>query len=265
MARESYCSCMQRRVLATAGPRLAPVLALAAVATLGLGCAHAPTRPTDVPGFTLEQITPRVWRHTSWKRLPSGPFPSNGLLVCDASSGRGVLVDTAWTPEDTLTLLARARAMGCPVKALLVTHFHDDRLGGLAEVVAAGAESWARPETPGLAGFSPGWDPKQHPEDGVVQGLEVFYPGPAHAPDNVVVWVPGDEVLFGGCMVRAAADTSPGNLSHADLRAWPPSAQRLMDRFPEPRVVVPGHGAPGGPELLHHTLRLVQEAAPRAP
>ena len=32
--------------------------------------------------------------------------------------------------------------------------------------------------------------------------MEVFYPGPGHAPDNVVVWVGRERLLFGGCLLK---------------------------------------------------------------
>jgi metallo-beta-lactamase class B len=90
-----------------------------------------------------------------------------------------------------------------------------------------------------------------------VGSAEVFYPGPAHTRDNVVVWLAESRVLFGGCAVRAASDTSVGNVADADVKEWPASIRRVRDRYPTADVVVPGHGDPGGRELLEHTLALL--------
>ncbi len=62
-------------------------------------------------------------------------------------------------------------------------------------------------------------------------------------------------------MVRSMADTSPGNLADADLVAWPQAIRRVIERFPDATTVVPGHGAPGGFELLTHTRDLVDGAS----
>ena len=72
-------------------------------------------------------------------------------------------------------------------------------------------------------------------------------------------------VLFGGCMIRSAADTSLGNVADADRPAWPASMRRLIDRYgARVRIVVPGHGEAAGPELLGHTLALAEAATERA-
>lgn len=84
--------------------------------------------------------------------------------------------------------------------------------------------------------------------------LEIFYPGAAHAPDNVVVWIPAARVLFGGCAVRPGDSSSPGNTDDADIENWPTAIEKVLARYSMAEVVVPGHGAPGGPELLMHTI-----------
>jgi glyoxylase-like metal-dependent hydrolase (beta-lactamase superfamily II) len=91
--------------------------------------------------------------------------------------------------------------------------------------------------------------------------LEVFYPGPAHSRDNVVVWLPGQRVLFGTCAVRAAGTTALGNVADADVAEWPASIRRVLERYPQAEVVVPGHGEVGGVELLRHTITLAEQAA----
>jgi glyoxylase-like metal-dependent hydrolase (beta-lactamase superfamily II) len=93
-----------------------------------------------------------------------------------------------------------------------------------------------------------------------VGSVEVFYPGPGHSRDNVMVWVSAARVLFGGCAVKSAASMSLGNLADADTRAWPDAVHRVMDRYREAAVVVPGHGAEGTQELFTHTLELLQVA-----
>ncbi len=63
------------------------------------------------------------------------------------------------------------------------------------------------------------------------------------------------------CLVRSADAASLGNTAEADLERWPATIVTLQRDYAAARVVVPGHGRPGGPELLARTLELL--AAPR--
>lgn len=214
------------------------------------------------PAIELVPLAPGVWMHTSWGMAYGTKFPSNGLVVRDGDGA--VLVDTAWGDPATEALLARVeRELHLPVKRAIATHFHDDRLGGIATLRAHGIPVLASGRTRELA--------KEHglplpdaieglakPGDAVrLDGLEVFYPGAAHTADNVVVWIPAAGVLFGGCPVRALAATDAGNTADADLAAWPRSIAAVRDRYPTAKIVVPGHGAPGGRDLLDHTIDIL--------
>lgn len=198
-----------------------------------------------------------VWLHTTTK----DGIPSNGLLV---ETPRGtLLVDTAWDDEQTALLLDWAAARLRPVHRAVITHHHEDRMGGLATLRARGIPAGASDLTVAAArakGLAPP-DVLFAASDGVfreaAEGFEVFHPGPGHTTDNVVVWVPAARVLFGGCFVRAGETRGLGNVADADRAAWPASAARLGERYgAAARIVVPGHGAPGDASLFEHTRAL---------
>ena len=205
-----------------------------------------------------------MWTHTATREIGDGcVFPSNGLVVRD---GDGLLlVDAAWGGENTAALLAATEdQIGLPVRRAASTHSHDGRTGGVTTLAAAGVVTFAMPLTRQLARAEGGEVPARAldglgaPGDAVRFGpVEVFYPGPGHAPDNVVVYVPGAHVLFGGCAVHEAARQSAGNVADAELGAWPAPVRRVRAPYPEAEVVVPGHGVPGGPGLLDHTVAVV--------
>lgn len=212
----------------------------------------------------LSSVADGVLVHTSFHELPDvGVFPSNGLLLC--GNGEGVLVDTAWGDAPTEHLLEEAARRKCPVKHAIFTHFHDDRTGGLTTLFARGVRVHATEATTRLLarpGFAP--EPLVSPASLTLAGIEieVFFPGPAHAPDNVVVYLPASRVLFGGCMVKAASAKSLGNVKDASLAEWPSSIARVSERYADKTsVVVPGHGATGGVSLLGHTAALLGSAA----
>lgn len=231
-----------------------------------LGCArrHAATSVVDATAATtvsLRPLTDGVWLHTSMRTLPEyGRIPSHGLVV--QTGDELLLVDTAWGVEPTRELVAMIRRQfGRLPSAAIVTHAHDDRVGGLPVLRAEGVPVYATRETATRAAAQGAVI--DHVLDAPVDrralagaDVEVFAPGPAHTPDNVVVWLPARGVLFGGCMIRPAGSTALGNLADADLATWPASALRVAERYAAARVVVPSHGDPGDASLLAHTVDL---------
>lgn len=239
---------------------------------LATGAARAAQDPALEPGTTVvssdlqvRELRPGVWMHTSWQKLSDGTrFPSNGLLVREGD--HLLLVDTAWGEPLTEELLGWIdRALKLAVKAVVVTHFHEDRLGGAAALQRRGIAFYGHPLTAELAATLKLPPPRTlaglAKAGGVdsVGSAEVFYPGPAHTRDNVVVWLSKSRILAGGCAVRAAGTTALGNVADADVREWPNSIRRVLERYGGADVVVPGHGKPGGRELLEHTIALAKE------
>ncbi len=251
------------------------------------GCATAPTRSgapapaSDVaaeyptadeipPGeVRLRQISDGVWAHVATHEVGGVLYPSNGLVVRD---GDGLLlVETAWGGENTTALLTAIEAeIGLPVRRSVSTHFHDDRVEGVDVLRAAGVETYATPLTRRLAEAEGNEVPDlvldglAEPGSAVQFGpVEVFYPGAGHASDNLVVYVPEAHVLLGGCAVFEASRQVPGYVGDADLAAWPESIRRVRARYPEAKIVLPGHGVPGGLELLDHTIAVLESHGER--
>jgi metallo-beta-lactamase class B VIM len=229
----------------------------------------SPASPREwsvTPDLQVRELRPGVWIHTSWQKLADGTrFPSNGLIVREGD--HLLLIDTAWGEEHTERLLTWIDAtLRLPVDRAVVTHWHEDRLGGAAALMRRGIPFFGHPRTREVAAekglpLPAALDGLASPGSAVrVGSAEVFYPGPAHTPDNLMVWLPEAGVLFGGCAVRAAA-SGIGNLSDADVKAWPDSMRRAIERYGSAPIVVPGHGDPGRAELLRHTLELATAPA----
>ena len=89
--------------------------------------------------------------------------------------------------------------------------------------------------------------------------FEVFYPGAGHSPDNVVVWFPEKQLLYGGCFVKSTENNDLGNLEDADVTAWENSVIRVMRRYKKPKYIIPGHFAWNDPHALRHTLNLIKK------
>lgn len=80
-----------------------------------------------------------------------------------------------------------------------------------------------------------------------------YYPGAAHSLDNIAVWIPSELILFTGCMVKSLESGNLGNVADGDLKAYPDTIDKLLLKFPTVKIVIPGHGAVGGTELIKHT------------
>ncbi|MGD9211068.1 MAG: hypothetical protein PVI90_09830 [Desulfobacteraceae bacterium] len=89
--------------------------------------------------------------------------------------------------------------------------------------------------------------------------IEVFYPGESHAPDNVVVYLKNKKILFGGCMIKGLMYKKPGFIEHANMVQWPISLQRVKQRYPDCKIVIPGHGDFGGTKLINHMLNVLKQ------
>jgi metallo-beta-lactamase class B len=239
--------------------RLIAVVLIACMA--GGPVAAASERVELEDGLFLEPIVPGVWRHVSTKEMEGwGRIAANGLLV--VSSGEAALIDTPWTDDQVRAL---ARWLEAEQHAMLTiavpTHWHDDCLGGLAAAHELGAASYASKKTIELARKGGAVVPENGFEGRldlsvgttIVSLQEV---GPGHTIDNIVAWLPEDEVLFGGCLVKGAK-SGLGYIEEADMKRWPETVRAVAKTFDRAKIVVPGHGAPGGLELLEHTAVLV--------
>jgi glyoxylase-like metal-dependent hydrolase (beta-lactamase superfamily II) len=89
--------------------------------------------------------------------------------------------------------------------------------------------------------------------------VEVYYPGPSHTIDNTVVYFHNRRILFGGCMVKALDSKDAGYTADADMQKWPRSVEKVLARYKDAKIVVPGHGNYGDTGLLKHTIELLDK------
>ena len=218
----------------------------------------------DYPA-TLSKIAEGVWVHTTHYNLPGqSPIPVNGLVVADGDEI--ILVDGAWGELATLSLLETIKAeTGKMPSKMIVTHHHADRTAGVDAAEWRGLQVFTHPDTPNLAakaGF-PAPDtsvaalkaPRSRTKVG---NLEIAYPGHGHAEDNLIVYIPSANVLYGGCAVRGAGAKSLGNLENADLEKWATSLEWMKATYSDAKVVVPGHGKGANLSLLDATYALIK-------
>jgi metallo-beta-lactamase class B len=211
----------------------------------------------------LEGVNRSVVVHRS---TDANGIPSNGLIVV---TQRGLLlIDTAWSEAQTDAILNHGSMLfKRPWLGALITHDHNDRAGGVGALlrrripVAAMDLTVAKLNKRGVHGVLQLFAARdgEHVDP---RGFVAFYPGPGHAPDNIVIKI--DDIVFGGCLIKSTEARDLGFTGDADLAAWPAAVRRVIERYPEDgTTIIPGHGPIGGKiggkiSAYEHTLKLLQ-------
>jgi glyoxylase-like metal-dependent hydrolase (beta-lactamase superfamily II) len=213
----------------------------------------------EVSELAVTKLADDVYQHTSYKEVGSyGMVGASGLIVIDGVNAH--IIDTPWTINDTKKLVAWIESKDLTLKSAVVTHFHKDASGGLSYLNSLKINTYATSLTNNL--LSQNLREKSNNEisdntfELVKNNLEVFYPGAGHSKDNVVVWLPKANILFGGCFVKNMNSHGLGYTGDASIKDWPKSIERVLNKYPNINVVVPGHGKVGGINLLNHTKQL---------
>jgi len=210
----------------------------------------------------LIKLLENVYIHVSYSDIPKyGRYPSNGLIFIDNSEA--FLFDTPMTDSLTMDLVAwLTDSMKLKIVGFVPNHWHDDCMGGLGFLQKQKIESYANQMTIDIA--------KSHnlpiPSHGFKDSIQLelgdklincYYFGAAHSLDNIVVWIPSEQILFAGCMIKSINSKDLGNTVDGDLIAYPKTIDKLINKFPTVKIVIPGHGPFGGFDLIQHTRNLL--------
>ncbi|MEW6999357.1 subclass B1 metallo-beta-lactamase [Colwelliaceae bacterium BS250] len=207
----------------------------------------------------VTQLADNVYQHVSYKRIePWGMVAASGLIVVDGKNAH--IIDTPWTQEETEELIKWIKLKDLIVKSSVVTHFHEDASGGIPFLNKSKIKTYATPQTNNLLNLKhreiSSDEISSNTFELVKDTIEIFYPGAGHTEDNIVVWLPKSNILFGGCFVKSMNSKNLGNTEDASVKDWSESIQKVINKYPNIEVVVPGHGKVGDQSLLRHTAQL---------
>lgn len=217
----------------------------------------------NTSGLIVQHVSPNAFVHTSFKATNDfGNVPCNGLVV--RSGAEALVFDTPTNDTSAAELIRWVEdSLRCRIIAVIPTHFHDDCLGGLNAFHAHGIPSHAHERTIMLARAHGEAVPQHGFADTLVlrvghERITATFHGEGHTKDNVVGYFPSEQMLFGGCLIKEMK-ASKGYLGDANLSAWSGTVEAVKRAYPDVRVVVPGHGAPGNSALLDYTIGLFRD------
>lgn len=208
----------------------------------------------------INQIDENSYQHISYLKTESfGLVSCNGLVVVDGDEA--IIFDTPTSNFVSKELLKWLEtSLDKSLKAVVVTHFHNDCLGGLETFHAAKVPSYASFKTIALAKK----ENLELPKNGFEREkklkigknfVDLSYFGEGHTKDNTVGYFPKDKILFGGCLIKEVG-ASKGYLGDSNEKDWAKTVKNVKLRYPNLKTVVPGHGEIGGMELLDYTIEL---------
>ena len=211
----------------------------------------------------IEKVADNVYQHTTYLQTDSfGNVPCNGMVAVNGNEA--IVFDTPTKDSESLELINWIRdSLKCKVVAVVPTHFHEDCLGGLKAFHDNDIPSYASVKTIEQAKLNN----YPVPQNGF-EGFKEFkvgsqsaiaeFNGEGHTRDNVIGYFPGEKVMFGGCLIKELKATK-GYLGDANVDAWSETVRKVKSKYPDTKVVIPGHGKYGNTELLDYTIQLFEK------
>ena len=192
-----------------------------------------------------------------------GKVSANGMAVI--TDDQLVVIDTPWNDTQTQLLIQWFEDnYDIDEIKIIVSHYHDDNLGGLNWIHQNDIESYSISRTQEICEEKGLPIPKNTLSNIYIfefhdTPLEIHFLGEGHTVDSVSVYLPNEKILFGGCSVKALRNSGLGNTADANINEWPITLRNMKSSFPEVQVVIPGHGLEGTISLIDHTLSLFGE------
>ena len=242
------------------------VLRLLSLVSVLLFVSATPTHASDDLILKPIQVAP----HTYFvKGLPEMGSSKNQNFISNAGfviTPKGVVVvDALGSPALAKKLIAEIKKLTSQkIVAVIVTHYHADHVYGLQEFRQVGAKIYAQGEgrnyissetakqrlIASRTDFAPWVNASTNLISAdvwidqnftlTVGGIEfkIGRVGPAHAPEDLIIYVPSKKVLFAGDLVFRGRIPFVGN---ADSKGWLEALNEIESL--NPSIVIPGHGA----------------------
>lgn len=214
--------------------------------------------------LTINKLSDHIYEHISYLQTDDfGKVACNGMLVINEN--KGIVFDTPTDNKNSLELINFVtKELKCKIIALIPTHFHSDCVGGIAEFEEHNIPTYASKQTIKLLKengqkFSKPIKDFDNSLTLDIGNKKVYaeYFGEGHTKDNIVGYFPNDNAVFGGCLIKEVG-ASKGYLGDANVKEWSKTVQKVKQKYPNSKIVIPGHGKWGETELFDYTIKLFE-------
>lgn len=212
----------------------------------------------------IQRLSPHIYQHISFLNTTDfGRVSCNGMIVINEKEA--IVFDTPADDNSSGELINFiSKELNCIIKGVIPTHFHEDCVGGLEKFTEHQVPAYASAKTIALLQqkgrtFSNPIHPFNDSLRLAVGNKNVYieYFGEGHTTDNVIGYFPDDRAVFGGCLIKEVGATK-GYLGDANIAAWSGTVEKIRQKYPHLKIVIPGHGKSGGTELLDYTIKLFE-------
>ncbi|WBX75784.1 subclass B1 metallo-beta-lactamase [Tenacibaculum ovolyticum] len=210
----------------------------------------------------IKKLSNHVYEHVSFLNTDTfGKVSCNGMLIINEN--KGIIFDTPTDNKSSLELINFVtNKLKSKITALIPTHFHKDCIGGIQMFEEKNIPTYASNQTIALLKTKDEIFTKPINKFNTNLTLEIgnkkvyaAYFGEGHTKDNIIGYFAEDKVLFGGCLIKKV-NASKGNLEDANANDWSETVRNIKLKYPDTKIVIPGHGKHGGTELLDYTINL---------
>ena len=236
---------------------------VAFLALLWCACALAQSPPEIV--LVPKQVSAHGWffeGEAGMASVANKGFMSNAGFVVTED---GVVVfDALGTPALGRAMVAAiAKVTPQPIRRVVVSHYHADHIYGLQALKAAGAQVWAHRKAEGYLASPQATERLVQRRNDLFPWVDdttvivapdvwldgdtdfrmggltfrILYSHGAHSPEDVMMYVVEDKLLFAGDLIFAGRVPFVGN---ADSAGWLKALDTMIAISPD--VVIPGHG-----------------------
>ena len=211
----------------------------------------------------ISHLTGDFYVYTTYNYYKGFRIPANGMYLL--TNEGAVLFDSPWDTTQFQPLLDSiwTRHHQKPLMCI-ATHFHEDRTGGLEYYRQQGIQTFTTRQTDKLS-EKRGMKRAEFliDKDTIFSigkySFQTYYPGPGHAPDNIVIWFEKEKVLYGGCLVKSVEDETLGNLGDANQNEYANSIKYVQKKCKRPKYIITGHNDWTDIRSLYHTLEMAKQ------
>jgi metallo-beta-lactamase class B len=210
----------------------------------------------------ITPLTDNFYIYSTYNYYQGYRIPAHGMYLV---TEEGIaLFDTPWDSTQFQPLLDSIELRHHqPVKLCIATHWHDDRTRGLEYYRAQGIATYTTAFTDQLSAENHMKRAEYLFRKDTTFSLggytfETFYPGEGHTKDNIVLWFPKQQILYGGCLIKGAKAKNLGYLGDANPQAYYGTLQQVDTKYPNPKFIIVSHHDWHDTRSLKHSIKLAK-------